>query len=74
MWRPISALASVSVRQVALEASGERIVDDGGDRDLAQRRIDPLAGLAAHLVDERQRALDVHGPLPPISLGRSRET
>ena len=46
--------------EVALEAAGERIVDDGRDRDLAQRRIDALAGFVRDLVDEGQRPLDLH--------------
>src|ERR1043165_10062288 len=62
------------LREVALEAPGERIVDDRRDRDLAQWRVDPLAGLGPGFVDERQSALDVHVPLPAISLGRSGET
>ena len=51
-------------RKVALEAPGKRIVDDGHDRDLAQRRIDALAGLEAGLVDEGQRPLDLHRRSP----------
>ena len=46
--------------EVALEAAGERIVDDRGDRDLAQRRLDALPGLFRDFLDEGQRALDVH--------------
>ena len=63
MCRPIATLASVSGLEVRLEAAGERIVDDGDGRDLAQRRIDLLAGLEAHFVHEGQHALDVTRPL-----------
>jgi hypothetical protein len=50
--------------KVALEAPGKRIVEDGHDRDLAQRRIDRLAGFDAGFVDEGQRPLDPHRRSP----------
>jgi hypothetical protein len=62
---PADLRAGVGERaQIALEPPGKRVVDDGGDRDPAQGRVDALPGLDAHLVDEGQRALDLHARAP----------
>ena len=51
--------------QVFFEFSGERIIDDGNDRDLAQWRVHGLPGFDRDVVNERKRALDLHRPSSP---------
>jgi len=63
---PADLLARLGQRaEVALEPAGIGIVDDGSDRDFAQRRIDGLPSLGCNLVAKRKRALDLYHHLPP---------